>query len=1179
MNSPAESENTPDEKDPLLQLILALDDCSDDTSKNELIKTFRIHHPDRIAELDELLSTVRDLSLNYPEIARHQLLVSGQVLGPFHIRRLIAIGGMGEIYEAEDTILRRLVAVKVIRQGRSTPATHDRFIEEQLTLARLHHTNIVPVYASGQQCGIQYFAMPYLHGKTLAQVIRAACEIAAGNPARQLPSVFEIAGDSLQEPLPVRAFRPLLSKKYLRSAVESLIQAAEGLEHAHREKIYHLDLKPSNLMIVPARRTSNGLPELRQSNHSNPSEQLLGRGQCWVIDFGYGFTPSYGAPELFLGELKPNKQPSGNDPEYLAPELRPVAPCPQTDVWGLGAILHELLTLQPASRKCTKPEATSQSRAPVRRAPGDLLAISRKAMSTEIDKRYASAAEFADDLKSWLTLRPTLAHPDRVFRPLLLWAARNWIWALPVILFICTIIIITKTQLNLNSFRAKVAEDQRHQAEEQEHSAEQRERELKRELLIQRMQRVRFSQRSDGWSRENWELATKASAISVEGVQGEAAMSLSGLDAHQVHYIDTRDSGGIAINRKGDRIVMAGWSDQPARVWSPGIAQPEERGPTGIGPVTFREDDTAIRLVASSACDPKLRLWDLTRNTLLHEWSVPGLQLKDSTTIVLADNGAAAAAVLGNERGDPTKVLVWDLRSFCVLKELPLAATAIALSPDACYLATGTEDGTVEVFPVGSGSGVTLRSAATRVHSITFGRSPTCKHETDFQQNWLLAAGHEGGGVTIWDLASRVVISRPFGGRDITNAMSFSPDGSTIATTGRYPLRLWDVRSGRLLLEINRRNSGYYTGVAFSSDGRRIATSIVAMHGFPGGTELWELEWDRGIKELVGLSGPIAQLRFSRDGRRVAALSYNWDAAVWDIRQNRLLFRARAPQGRYPNDHAAIAFNHTATRLAAGAGTQVRVWDVERGCMLRTYHLPKGLGDSLAFRDSNQLLSVRCETPAGDRYPERDVAPPTLFPRVIRGRELTESGEIRLLYELKELSQFMHAIELAPDASFCVVDGRRSAGEDGSFLLGFDPLSGNNRWEIRLRKRPYRQFVIDCQGTLLFVVPFELASAPQVHSIDPLTGRVLDPTLRPMHVVARHGELSVRPHYPSLKGIEVLGRDGVPLLHLGQDLLDVTPYRFDYEANQVAWGCTDGTVMVGDLIELRRRLSTIGLGW
>ena len=85
-------------------------------------------------------------------------------LGGFRIIRRLVTGGMGELYEAEQEPVGRSVVVKIIRRGRISPQTRDRFLREQGVLARLHQTNIVPIYAAGEEGRLQYYAMPYIDG-------------------------------------------------------------------------------------------------------------------------------------------------------------------------------------------------------------------------------------------------------------------------------------------------------------------------------------------------------------------------------------------------------------------------------------------------------------------------------------------------------------------------------------------------------------------------------------------------------------------------------------------------------------------------------------------------------------------------------------------------------------------------------------------------------------------------------------------------------------------------------------------------------------------------------------------------------------------------------------------------------------------------------------------------------
>ena len=105
-------------------------------------------------------------------------------LGDFEIVREIGRGGMGVVYEARQVSLNRRVALKVLRGGLGlSPRAVERFRREAEAAARLHHTNIVPVYATGEEGGTHFYAMELIDGPSLDQVIRQMREQPAGGSA------------------------------------------------------------------------------------------------------------------------------------------------------------------------------------------------------------------------------------------------------------------------------------------------------------------------------------------------------------------------------------------------------------------------------------------------------------------------------------------------------------------------------------------------------------------------------------------------------------------------------------------------------------------------------------------------------------------------------------------------------------------------------------------------------------------------------------------------------------------------------------------------------------------------------------------------------------------------------------------------------------------------------------
>src|SRR5207248_243326 len=129
--------------------------------------------------------------------------------------------------------------------------------------------------------------------------------------------------------------------------------------------------------------------------------------------------------------------------------------------------------------------------------------------------------------------------------------------------------------------------------------------------------------------------------------------------------------------------------------------------------------------------------------------------------------------------------------------------------------------------------------------------------------------------------------------------------------------RLWDVATGRLLLEIDSGDFG--AGVAFSPDGRRLAIGNYPAFEL-GSVSVWELQNGRGIPTLRGLSGQIAKTALSPDGLQIAALAHDWHVAIWEVGTGHLRAVLEAPQGMVA-DNSALAFSADGHQFAFATGS------------------------------------------------------------------------------------------------------------------------------------------------------------------------------------------------------------------------------------------------------------------
>jgi serine/threonine protein kinase len=332
-------------------------------------------------------------------------------LGDFRLLREVGRGGMGVVYEAEQISLRRRVALKVLPFAAAIdPRRLQRFKTEALAAAHVQHEKIVPVHAVGCERGVHYYAMQFIDGQSLAALIAelralrddrregAAVTLAATGRTESTSGVGETSATTS-----ISRERSADRLRYFRRVAELGRQAAMALEHAHQAGIVHRDVKPGNLLL-----------DLR--------------GQLWVTDFGLAqVTGDTGL--TFTGEMLGTLR-------YASPEqvfARRGIVDHRSDVYSLGATLHELLTLRPpfdgSDRNTLIRQIADLEPAPPRSLdpsiPAELETIVLKALRKEPTDRYATAQEMADDLQRFLDGRPILARRPTLAERLRAWWRRH----------------------------------------------------------------------------------------------------------------------------------------------------------------------------------------------------------------------------------------------------------------------------------------------------------------------------------------------------------------------------------------------------------------------------------------------------------------------------------------------------------------------------------------------------------------------------------------------------------------------------------------------------------------------------------------------------------------------------------------------------------------------------------
>ncbi|MBO0695017.1 MAG: protein kinase, partial [Verrucomicrobia bacterium] len=335
-------------------------------------------------------------------------------LGDYELLEEVGRGGQGVVFRARQKSLNRVVALKVIGLGQwATKAHLKRFRLEAEAAASLDHPCIVPIYEVGERDGQCYFSMKFVEGGQLDQVVK-------------------------QTPLSNR------------QAVELIAKVARTVHYAHEHGILHRDIKPGNILLDgkgEPHLTDFGLARLVESESTvTRTVEVLG-------------TPSYMAPEQARG----NQGAAVSSPPREAKLSRPM------DVYGLGAVLYQLLTGHPPFAGGTTYETIkllleTEPRAPRLWNPKvdrDLSTICLKCLEKDPTRRYNSALALAEDLERWGRHEPIQARRIGVLGRGKKWLQRNptaaGIAVLSVALIAAVGVIVWKTDLFRRPAAASIA--------------------------------------------------------------------------------------------------------------------------------------------------------------------------------------------------------------------------------------------------------------------------------------------------------------------------------------------------------------------------------------------------------------------------------------------------------------------------------------------------------------------------------------------------------------------------------------------------------------------------------------------------------------------------------------------------------------------------------------------------
>ena len=763
-------------------------------------------------------------------------------IGPYRLLQTLGEGGMGIVYEAEQTEpIHRRVALKIIKQGMDTAQVVARFDAERQALAVMDHPNIARVLDAGvAPTGQPYFVMELVNGVPLTQY----CD-------RQ--------------------------RLTTRQRLELVIPLCKAVQHAHQKGVIHRDLKPSNVLIT----THDGQPVPK------------------VIDFG--IAKALGQPLTKMTLITLHGQPMGT-PAYMSPEQADSSGIDidtRSDIYSLGVMLYELLVgavprnpedtgiqqyIAELVRGETDPPTPSTMLAKSgeqgqkvaslratdlttlrRELKGDLDWIVMKAIENDRSRRYDTANALALEIERYLSDEPILARPPSASYRFQKFVRRNRFAALAGAVALLALVIGT-VAFGIGLLKTMQAERQARQETQRALKAEQDAvRRLRDSLLAQA--RANRRTREPGQRHRTLDLLSRAAAIGPGADlrdEASAAMTLTDLKLISESPLEFRHAPQVVFDHSNSRYVV-GFEGGRLEVRSVRENKPLLVLP-GFGSnfhfARFSRDGNylAVKYHGEKPTDnPALRVWNLrSREIVLASAEIlHGRALDFDLTSRLFASGTYDGWVHIRELpGGQARMRV----------RVGSQPVMVRFRPDGGAIAVALENGVIEIREL-SGRLVQQLKDTHLVYSIDWSRDG--RH---------LAAGYANQVGSIWDVSLAQKITTLRGHQAEVVDVQFLPTAPILLTySWDETSRLWDVNTGDELLVVQARAR------EFSEDGKSLSFVTSRTIG------TWEVLHGDLFRTLKGHTGkaPVA-IGISRNGRWLASTGVD-GTLLWNLESGRTL--------------------------------------------------------------------------------------------------------------------------------------------------------------------------------------------------------------------------------------------------------------------------------------------------
>lgn len=818
----------------------------------------------------------------------------GQTIGTYRIRRIIASGGMGTVYEAQQERPRRRVALKVLKAGLASRQLLQRFAHEAEILGRLRHPGIAQIFEADvdrQRGNLPFFVMEYVPG---AKTITAFAED---------------------------------NDLTIRQKLDLFVTVCDTIHFGHQHGVIHRDLKPGNILVDEESRT-----------------RVIDFGVARVTDADMTLLSRQTDAGQIVGTLR-YMSPEQCEGDSTQVDIR-------CDVYALGVVLYELLTGElpydvttpspfdiPRVIREEEPRRLSSINTALR---GDVDAIVLKALEKECHRRYQSAHSLGQDIRRHLAGDPIEARRHRKWYLLKKTLAKHRVafgmTAAFVLLIVVSAVVLgflyrqADTQRQLAESRA---EDLRISAYFNTIALAQNAWESTNTPQLKELLR-RCPPDLRGWE---WYFLKKSSdecLMTLTGHQGAlCALTLSpnghllvsgGWDDHKVRAWDAVDGkllrtldghqhrvGCVACSPDG-QLYISGSHDKTLRTWDAATGQQLHllSGHTRIiRRAVFTPDS---RRIISSDEAGSLIIWDTASGEL-----VCRLVTLDTDVPALTVSPAGDVLVSGDSDG---MIRMWDMTDGRLLRTIQAhdhRLMALLFSDDGRRLYSGSWDKRVKVW-----------DAATGELQRTIGPHDSEINSLDLGPGGKLLAVAGGTTIRIFDATSGRTIRTFLGHEHSVNSVLFSPDGSRLFSCSHDgTIRVWDT-TGITSTGVLGTDGGDVEAVACSA-----SRQLIASAGRAGKIKIFKGVSHHEVANFPSHEKGVTSLAFSPDSRRLASGGVDRTVRIWSGPE----WVEHLVLSGHQDIVCAVDWSPDGAAIASGGLDQtVILWSADTGQRLRTIH-------------------------------------------------------------------------------------------------------------------------------------------------------------------------------------------------------------------------------------------------